>query len=207
MEREKTGPRGARPSIDAGDGGEAVQTAAAEPRLPDGGRGGRGSGSRANAATSARSASAAAIGNLVLSECPRLLIFVEGVGRGSPPHSCELCFWGENLLGLNRTGLALVRPDRLVLSPHAYGPGTDGRMWYFNRTAFPDFPSNMPAVWTRHFLAPARAAGATLVVGEWGGVYEGNDELWQDQFKSWLLDEGLSSIYWALNPNSGDTGT
>ena len=28
----------------------------------------------------------------------------------------------------------------------------------------------------------------------------------QDRFKSLLLDEGLSSFYWALNPNSGDTG-
>eukprot|EP00965_Chrysotila_dentata_P008889 289565-Pleurochrysis_carterae.AAC.1 len=57
-----------------------------------------------------------------------------------------------------------------------------------------------------HFLRPARAAGGTVVVGEWGGVYEGADELWQDRFKAFLLEEKLSSFYWALNPNSGDTG-
>ena len=51
----------------------------------------------------------------------------------------------------------------------------------------------MPAIWNQHFLMPARAAGATLVVGEWGGMYEGSDELWQDQFKACsLLRAGLS---------------
>ncbi len=78
--------------------------------------------------------------------------------------------------------------------------------YYFNRTAFADFPDNLPAIWTQHFLAPARAARAALVVGEWGGRYVGDDELWQDRFKAFLLENGLSSFYWALNPNSGDTG-
>eukprot|EP00966_Prymnesium_polylepis_P295206 6817387-Prymnesium_polylepis.3 len=64
----------------------------------------------------------------------------------------------------------------------------------------------MPDVWREHFLAPAQVAGATLVIGEWGGEYTGADELWQDRFKSFLLEERLSSFYWALNPNSGDTG-
>ena len=77
---------------------------------------------------------------------------------------------------------------------------------YFNTSAFPDYPANLPAVWRRHFLGPARAAQGTLVVGEWGGVYRGDDEAWQDAFKAFLLEERLSSFYWALNPNSGDTG-
>ena len=79
-------------------------------------------------------------------------------------------------------------------------------MFYFNQTAFPTYPDNLPAVWREHWLAPARAAGAALVVGEWGGVYEEDDEEWQDRFKGFLLEERLSSFYWALNPNSGDTG-
>ena len=138
--------------------------------------------------------------------------------------------------------MQLPLAERLVYSPHVYGPGTNSKMYYFNRSAFPQvrvaraaqygklsdeaaaiqaltrsssppcdvftpqFPDNMPAIWRAHFLAPARAAGATLVVGEWGGVYTGADELWQDRFKSFLLEERLSSFYWALNPNSGDTG-
>ena len=55
------------------------------------------------------------------------------------------------------------------------------------------------------------AAGATLVIGEWGGKYTDlhpnrADEQWQLALKSILIAHGISSFYWALNPNSGDTG-
>lgn len=123
---------------------------------------------------------------------------------------CELCFWGENFLGLPSMLSSTVRPslrldfaERVVFSPHVYGPGTNSKMFYFNRTAFPDFPDNMAAIWKQHFLDPVRAYGGALVVGEWGGEYTGADEMWQDRFKAFLLEEGLSSFYWALNPNSG----
>lgn len=167
----------------------------------------------------------------VLDECPRWLIFVEGVGDGirgkrgakkGAKHSaadagagdagievaCELCFWGENLRGLARTQLQIAPryAERIVFSPHVYGPGTDSRMWYFDRKAFPSFPENMDAIWREHFVAPAAAAGATLVVGEWGGSFEGDDALWQEAFLRLLLSERLSSFYWSLNPNSADTG-
>ncbi|KAL1507623.1 hypothetical protein AB1Y20_007242 [Prymnesium parvum] len=157
------------------------------------------------------SVAASSIGATVNSICPRWLIFVEGVGSASDEELCELCFWGENLLGLrwasrNMPLVQLPVPDQLVFSPHVYGPGTNSKMFYFNRSAFPQYPDNMIAIWRQHFLEPARLAGATLVVGEWGGNYLGDDELWQDKFKSFLLEEHLSSFYWALNPNSGDTG-
>ena len=147
------------------------------------------------------------LGNIILHECPRWLIFVEGIGAGSSDAFCDLCFWGENLIPLyNKSLPQLSIPGRLVLSPHLYGPGTDSRMYYFNRTAFPEFPENMPAIWSHHFLAPAHVAGSALVVGEWGGHYVGADEAWQDKLKAFLLEHELSSFYWALNPNSGDTG-
>ena len=62
----------------------------------------------------------------------------------------------------------------------------------------------MEAIWKGHFLTPARAAHACLVVGEWGGRYLGSDEMWQDRFKAFLLENRLDSFYWALNPNSGE---
>jgi len=43
-------------------------------------------------------------------------------------------------------------------------------------------------------------------VGEWGGRYEGTDQQWGDAFAALLQAEGLGSFFWALNPNSGDTG-
>ena len=162
---------------------------------------------------------ASRLGDIVLQECPRWLVFVEGVGAGpkGSSYDCEPstdwsgCFWGENLRGLDRSGVRLSTPDRLVYSPHLYGPGTKGGMWYFNSTHFPEYPSNLPAVWRQHWLNPAMAAGATLVIGEWGGKYTDlhpnrADEQWQLALKSILIAHGISSFYWALNPNSGDTG-
>lgn len=65
-------------------------------------------------------------------------------------------------------------------------------LWQFNRSVFPQYPANMPAVWTEHFLEPVRAVGGTVVVGEWGGRYtdleKDDDELWQDAFKAFLLE-------------------
>lgn len=67
------------------------------------------------------------------------------------------------------------------------------------------FPSNMDAIWHRHFGYLA-SAGHTVIVGEWGGFYTGKDRVWQDEFAKYLQRNQLSSFYWCLNPNSGDTG-
>ena len=67
------------------------------------------------------------------------------------------------------------------------------------------FPSNMEAIWHRHFGYLA-SAGHTVIVGEWGGFYAGKDRVWQDEFAHYLQRNQLSSFYWCLNPNSGDTG-
>lgn len=64
---------------------------------------------------------AAELGESVLAACPRWLIVVEGVGTASDAEFCDLCFWGENLKGLLRTGVHLSRPSQLLYSPHVYG--------------------------------------------------------------------------------------
>ena len=65
------------------------------------------------------SAYATRLGNIVLAECPRWLIFVEGVGNGASDYFCDLCFWGENLRALMHRSLPqLAVPERLVISPH-----------------------------------------------------------------------------------------
>ena len=67
------------------------------------------------------------IGNHILSRCPRWLIAVEGIANNEPTHVCSnvtngsWCWWGEDVLGQLTRPIALAVPDRLVLSPHAYG--------------------------------------------------------------------------------------
>lgn len=139
----------------------------------------------------------------VLAVAPDLLIFVAGIAESTYCSSTTGHFWGENLEPLACRPLA-IPADRLVLSPHVYGPDV-AQQAYFSA---PDFPANLPAIWEQHF-GRFTEQGYTLVVGEFGGRYAPGsaDRLWQDAFVDYLIDKGLnSSFYWAWNPNSSDTG-
>lgn len=148
---------------------------------------------------------ASRLGNSVLSRCSRWVIFVEGVAHEGVTRAGEF-FWGENLVNAGNEMVNLMTPHKLVYSPHVYGPGDgskDHHMPYFDMH---EFPTNLPRIWDRHFGYLAARKAAPVVVGEWGGIYTGKDRLWQDEFLRYLTKKQLSSFYWALNPNSGDTG-
>lgn len=143
-------------------------------------------------------------GEAVLCRNPRMLVFVEGVGNASD-NGGSYVFWGENLTEAGRTPVTLPR-ERLVYSPHVYGPSVS-RMGYFDAS---DFPRNMPAIWDTHFGHLARA-GNNVLVGEFCGWYDDGrargDVAWQDAMVAWLdAQRTRGFFYWALNPNSSDTG-
>jgi endoglucanase len=141
----------------------------------------------------------------VLAVAPQSLVFVEGVGDGSFCTTVPTgIWWGGNIAP------QLCRPlnipaDRLVLSPHVYGPDV------FNQSYFsaPDFPNNMPAIWNSHF-GDVQAQGYSVVLGETGGKYGTNDpkdKTFQDALFAYLKQRDLRDVfYWSWNPNSGDTG-
>ena len=147
---------------------------------------------------------ATTLGNFVLSKCSRWVVFVEGVAHERKDVAGEY-FWGENLAGAGKHPVRLDTPEKLVYSPHVYGPGNGDEahhMPYFDEK---DFPRNMDKLWLRHFGHLA-VSGATLIVGEWGGTFRDKDRRWQEAFSRFLRDRQLSSFYWSLNPNSEDTG-
>jgi len=154
-----------------------------------------------NAATDWNSA-AQRIGNHILQNGgSRFLIFVEGTA-GSPPCK-DNCFYGENLQGLNTAPLKLSNQDKLVYSPHSYGPSVYSQPYFKD----PNFPHNMPAIWHTHFGFVANATGNAIVVGEWGGLLGGDSEIWINAFADWLISiKATSQFFWCLNPNSSDTG-
>lgn len=142
---------------------------------------------------------------------PKLLIFAEGIGSkglntcANYPAENSSCvqgpFWGENFVEMKRSSLS-VRKDKLVLSPHVYGPSVHADHNYFKSA---DFPGNMPAIWDSHFGFLAN--DYPMAIGEFGGRYTGDDKKWQDTFVKYLIDENIEHFfYWSLNPNSGDTG-
>lgn len=130
---------------------------------------------------------------------PKILIFVEGVHSESPNGGFNT-FWGENLYEADVKIPAIPR-SRLVYSPHIYGPSVYNQE-YFDA---PDFPKNMPAVWDAHF--GKLEEDFSLVVGEFGGRYIGKDKVLLDALVDYYLSKGIkNTFFWALNPNSGDTG-
>lgn len=142
----------------------------------------------------------------ILINAPNILIFVEGIQENqtcSDPSFGH--FWGENLEPLACAPLN-IPANRLVLSPHVYGPDVYDQPYF--QTA--DFPNNMPAIWNKHF-GSFRGDGYTIAVGEFGGKFGhgGNqrDMVWQNAFVDYLVSKNIrDSFYWSWNPNSGDTG-
>lgn len=127
------------------------------------------------------------------------LAFVEGIE------------WGASIQGMRDFPIDLGRPDwtrRVVYSPHVYGPDVyDQPMFWFG------FPGNLPGVWESRFgFAEALHGQRAVVIGEWGGKYgrgpsRGRDKTWADTLAGWMVENCMEdSFYWAINPDSSDTG-
>ncbi len=148
--------------------------------------------------------SAEKAGQAILEADPNILVFVEGIQNNPSCSDNSLAhWWGGNLEPQACYPLNLPK-EKLVLSPHVYGPDVYPQD-YFNA---PDFPNNLPAIWEKHF--GFLAGKFALAIGEWGGKYgAGNpkDKAWQEALVDYLAKKGIcNSFYWSWNPNSGDTG-
>ena len=145
-------------------------------------------------------AAATRIGNAILEINPKVLVFVEGVERYNNIGS----WWGGSVEGAKDHPITLKVPNKLVYSPHVYGPSVSAQP-YFSK---PEFPSNLPPIWTRDFGFLKLNKTGTLVLGEWGGHMkkEIKDDVWQNAMGDYIHEHGIDYFYWCLNPNSGDTG-
>jgi endoglucanase len=139
-------------------------------------------------------------GNAILSVNPDWLIVVEGIEN----YHGDFYWWGGNLEGAGQYPVRLSRPDRLVYSPHDYGPGVYGQSWF----QAPNFPANLAGVWEKHWGYLEQQQAAPVVLGEFGGRSVGQDTegVWQRTLVSYLRSNGMGYWYWAWNANSGDTG-
>ena len=160
------------------------------------------------------------LGDRVHVECPRWLIVVEGVGHcmGESDQDCSHpsaagqdmgtpTWWGENLQAVDEYPVRLEYPNKVVYSPHSYGPSVYAQPYFQDQ----DFPSNMPRIWDLQWGHLSKRGNAAILLGEWGGRFsEANgDRAWQQKMAAYLKDEGnqvAGSFYWCLNPDSGDTG-
>lgn len=67
---------------------------------------------------------------------------------------CLCAGWGENLAGAITQPVRLTKPERLIYSPHTYGPSVYAQSYF--KTA--SFPTNMPKIWDARFAFLAKEA-------------------------------------------------
>lgn len=143
-------------------------------------------------------------GNAILEANPNVLIMVEGIEAYTKPDGTETSYWwGGNLQGARDYPITLSNPNKLMYSPHEYGPTVFEQEWF----SAPDFPDNMPGIWEEQFNFLNTNGTSPLLVGELGIKGQGGlDEIWFAKFIDFIKEKKLHFTFWALNPNSGDTG-
>ncbi|MGH2458338.1 MAG: cellulase family glycosylhydrolase [Chloroflexota bacterium] len=145
-------------------------------------------------------------GNAILAVNPNWLILVEGIEKlvDKSGNVLDWTWQGGELMGARTRPIHLSVPNRLVYSPHDYGPSVSNQHWFSD----PAFPDNLPAFWDQHWAFLKEDGTAPILVGEFGGPSVGTDTegLWQRTLVDYIKAKGLHFTYWCWNPNSADTG-
>jgi len=165
---------------------------------------GRASWGTNDAATDWRLAAQRA-GNAILAINPNWLIVVEGVEKNVPGQKLAVHWMGANLEGVERFPVRLSRPNKLVYSPHEYGPGVFNQSWFSEAK----FPNNLSSRWETGWNYIATKGIAPIFIGEFGGRQidtNSKEGIWQRQLVNYIRQKNLSFAYWSWNPDSNDTG-
>lgn len=161
------------------------------------------------------------IGNAIHAIAPDWLILCEG---GALPSGAAYGAWyGGALEGWATTPVTLTIPNKAVASPHEYGQSVSQQTW-LESTANPGvagWPGNLNAVWANNWAYLHANNTVPILIGEYGGELGFNsatgaaDETqanaayevqWFNQLMSYMEANGISSTYWCLTSESGDTG-
>lgn len=150
----------------------------------------------------------------ILAINPNLLVLCEGIASfpkdgftwtSTNANDYYNNWWGGNLRGVKDLPINLgPNQAQLVYSPHDYGPLVAEQPWFypgFNKdTLYND-------VWRDNWMFIHEQNIAPLLIGEWGGFLDGDvNERWLVAIRDLIVENGLHHTFWAINPNSGDTG-
>lgn len=128
-----------------------------------------------------------------------LLIIVEGIETFGQTSA----WWGGNLRGVREAAVRLPGKDHVIYSTHEYPASVFEKPWFKD----PKFPSNLDGLWSDTFGYIAQSNIAPVFVGEFGTRLESaSDKTWFQYFLRYISDNHLSFTFWALNPDSYDTG-
>ncbi len=145
---------------------------------------------------------------------PDALILVEGVeatpkagmtNASTSNADYDFDWWGGNLRAAAAYPVRLNVANKLVYSPHDYGPLVYEQPWF--QGAFT--ASSLRAdVWGPNWLYLHDNATAPLLIGEWGGRLgqDPRQDAWMTALRDLIVSDHLAHTFWCINPNSGDTG-
>ncbi len=145
-------------------------------------------------------------GNAILAKNGNWLIFVEGIeGQVAGGQQLQQHWWGGNLEGVRNNPVRLNKANKLVYSPHEYGPSVFAQPWFSS----PDLVNILSDRWSKGFGYINDQNTAPILVGEFGAKNVGLDTVegrWFRQFTNYMSSKGINWTFWSWNPNSGDTG-
>lgn len=153
--------------------------------------------------------------NRILAINPEMLVLCEGIesyprdGISWDDASAGTEFfntwWGGNLRGVREHPIDLgANQDQLVYSPHDYGPLVFRQQWFFDGFTRETLQRD---AWNDNWLFIHDENIAPLLIGEWGGFIDASDnQKWMEALRDQIIEDRLHHTFWAVNPNSGDTG-
>lgn len=152
----------------------------------------------------------------VLAKNPNLLVMVEGIEiypkdiktngdfKSQNEKDYYYNWWGGNLRGVADNPIDLGKyQDKLVYSPHDYGPTVYEQPWFEGGY---DFDSLMEDCWRDNWFYIQDDDIAPLLIGEWGGYMREPNLKWMTYLRQLISENKINHTFWCFNANSGDTG-
>jgi endoglucanase len=145
-------------------------------------------------------------GNAILAVNPSLLIAVEGISDWVNDSGQTVSdWWGGDLQPVATHPVQLSVANRLVYSPHDYGPHEFAQTWFNSSTTYASLSTN---VWDKNWGYIAKQNIAPVWVGEFGtpnsatdasDTTPGSQGQWFSGIVQYIKANNLSWTYWALN--------
>lgn len=113
-------------------------------------------------------------------------------------------WWGGNLRGVADNPLDLgEHQDKLVYSPHDYGPAVYEQPWFEGGYTFESLYEDC---WYDNWFYIQEQNIAPLLIGEWGGFMTEPNLTWMTYLRQLISENKINHTFWCFNANSGDTG-
>jgi len=148
-------------------------------------------------------AAATRAGNAILALNPNLLIIVEG----NDHYNNAFTWWGGMLRGVASRPVTLNVANRVVYSPHDYGPAEFAQSWFNGSTT----AASLAAVWDQNWGFIYNQNSAPLYIGEFGTLNTaadvqsstpGSQGQWFSSLVQYIAGKAsLNHAYWAMNGN------